>query len=66
MKQEFEARAKKIDVLYNGYDEDDFSKLNTSETIAAPFTIRYVGNLMASQNVEALWKVIAGLENTPT
>jgi glycosyltransferase involved in cell wall biosynthesis len=64
MKQEFEARAKKIDVLFNGYDEDDFSKLNTIEAIAAPFTIRYVGNLMASQNVEALWKVIAGL-NAP-
>ena len=64
MKQEFEARAKKIDVLFNGFDEDDFSKLITSEASAAPFTIRYVGNLMASQNVEALWKVIAGL-NTP-
>ncbi|HLP51787.1 MAG TPA: glycosyltransferase [Chitinophagales bacterium] len=57
MKKEFEARAKKIEVVMNGYDHEDFA--NTITRKEDVFTIRYVGNLMASQNVEALWKALA-------
>ncbi len=58
MKKEFEDRAKKIEVILNGYDEDNFS-LSRSQSTPATFTIRYVGNLMASQNVESLWRSLS-------
>lgn len=57
MKKEFESRAKKIEVVMNGYDHEDFANaIIRKEDV---FTIRYVGNLMASQNVEVLWKALA-------
>lgn len=56
MKKEFENRAKQIDVVFNGYDEEEFvPAVNTRNGI---FTLRYVGNLMASQNAEVLWQAI--------
>jgi glycosyltransferase involved in cell wall biosynthesis len=63
MKKEFEERAGKIEVLFNGYDEDDFTGVIAPKAQPDSFVIRYVGNLMASQNTEALWKVIAQLGN---
>ncbi len=64
MKHEFEDRAKKIEVLMNGYDEEDFTIAERGIQNAEVFTIRYVGNLMASQNVEVLWKAIRELRIT--
>jgi glycosyltransferase involved in cell wall biosynthesis len=65
LKKEFGDRNDKIEVVYNGYDEDDFLKSQItnpkSETINHKpeiFSIRYVGNMMSSQNVPALWKMI--------
>lgn len=56
MKKEFENRSKQIDVVFNGYDEEEFaSAVNTGNGV---FTMRYVGNLMASQNAEVLWQAI--------
>lgn len=63
MKKEFEERAGKIEVLFNGYDEDDFAGAIATKAQPDSFVIRYIGNLMASQNAEALWKVIAQLDN---
>ncbi|MCL2064726.1 MAG: glycosyltransferase [Candidatus Cloacimonetes bacterium] len=45
----------KIDVVYNGYDEDDFTE-NTSEAVeikdsSQNITIRYVGNIYGNQSV---------------
>jgi len=59
MKKQFESRAKKIEVIYNGYDQEDF----TGAVPAADdkFIIRYVGNLMASQNAENFWKALQQL-----
>lgn len=58
MKKEFESRAKKIEVVMNGFDEEDFTNAGRNAEV---FTIRYVGNLMASQNVEIFWKAIREL-----
>jgi glycosyltransferase involved in cell wall biosynthesis len=65
MKEQFEDRAKKIAVIFNGYDEANFLS-NTGDAIkrAESFTIRYIGNLMASQNTINLWKAIAELRKT--
>ncbi len=64
MKHEFEDRAKKIEVVMNGYDEEDFRTTDNGQQTTDKFTIRYVGNLMASQNVETLWKCIAELNSS--
>lgn len=63
MKQEFESRAKKIEVVMNGFDEKDFQESEIGNQKSEVFTIRYVGNLMASQNVEVFWKAIRELLN---
>lgn len=45
--------------MFNGYDSDDF---NHDIAVSAPkLVMRYVGNLMASQNSPALWNAIAEL-----
>ncbi len=65
MKEQFEDRAKKIEVIFNGYDEANFQ--TTAGSVSKPsesFTIRYVGNLMASQNTPNLWKAISELRKT--
>jgi glycosyltransferase involved in cell wall biosynthesis len=68
MKEQFENKASKIDVIFNGYDEDNFSKPFEPATGSGGkedyFTIRYIGNLMASQNPVNLWKAIAELRST--
>jgi len=64
MKEQFEDRAKNISVIFNGYDEDNFlaeTKLVSVEK-EDDFTIRYLGNLMASQNTKNLWKAMAELK----
>lgn len=62
MQQEFESRCKKLAVVFNGYDEEEFGKAKIATN--KDFTIRYVGNLMASQNPENLWKAIAQLSTS--
>lgn len=56
-KDEFESRAKRIEVIENGYDEEDFSNLKPSNKKAF-FRLSYIGNLKVNQNCTALWKVI--------
>lgn len=60
MKQEFEDRAKRIAVIWNGFDETDSNEI-TAKTNNVIFTIRYVGNLFASQKIPAFWKAVARL-----
>ena len=68
MKEQFEDRARKIDVIFNGYDEDNFTSAEQAPVTNADnneyFTIRYLGNLMASQNTTNLWKAIAELRKS--
>lgn len=68
LKREFENSAKKMEVVPNGYDESDFNEFKSAilNLPSAIFTIRYVGNMMASQNVEALWKAIGKIRNLPS
>lgn len=61
MKKEFESRAHAIEVVMNGYDEQDFEK-PIEQAGTSLFTIRYVGNLMASQNAIGLWSALKRLK----
>ncbi len=61
MKKEFETRAKQIEVVNNGYDEEDFRTSDIRHPASDTFTIRYVGNLMATQNVENLWQTLSSV-----
>jgi len=58
--KEFGDRAQNIEVIYNGYDEDDFSDKSLSQT--EKFTLGYIGNFIASQNIPLLWKAISELK----
>ncbi len=60
LKREFENRAKKIKVVYNGFDEDDIPKSEKKRN--KKFTISYVGNFKPNQNVEMLWKSVKRLD----
>lgn len=61
LKAEFEARAREIVFIPNGYDEEDLLHLNPAPY--KEFTLSYVGNLKAFQNVTGLWQAIASLAN---
>lgn len=60
MKREFEDRADRISVIYNGYDERDFSD-PVDYASNKKFTIRYTGNLKPNQDVDAFWQAIQEL-----
>lgn len=59
LKAEFESRSKQIHFIPNGYDEADLLRLNPAPY--KEFTLSYVGNLKAFQNVTELWTAIAKL-----
>lgn len=61
LQREFTQTAKKCCVIYNGYDEEDFQPTDYGTQLTDKFTIRYVGNLMASENPENFWKAVAAL-----
>lgn len=52
--------ARQAAVIYNGYDEADFQHIEQHQE-SKSFVIRYVGNLMASQQVNALWQALSEL-----
>lgn len=56
LKKEFENRAKKIEVISNGFDEDDIADSSTQK--GNKFVISYVGNFKPNQNCEAFWKAV--------
>ncbi len=58
MLKEFESRAQKIEVIWNGFDDTDVSEVNPT-VCNEIFTIRYVGNLFASQAAPAFWEALA-------
>jgi glycosyltransferase involved in cell wall biosynthesis len=60
LQHEFAARVHNLKIIYNGYDEADFNQ-PASNAANKVFTLAYVGNLLASQNVDALWQAIARL-----
>ena len=64
IKKEFEDRAKRIEVIYNGFDESKFSENNLATESGEYFVIRYVGSLLASENIDLLWKSLSELVQT--
>ena len=61
LKQIFENKYPKIDckVIYNGFDESDFSNIKTEKR--NKFVLSYIGNFKDNQNVISLWEAIAKL-----
>ncbi|MFO8234633.1 MAG: hypothetical protein R6U04_04400 [Bacteroidales bacterium] len=58
--EEFRDRAKRIETIYNGFDEEDFSYYEKESQHI--FTLSYIGSLKPNQNILALWKAIAELK----
>jgi hypothetical protein len=56
MRDEFSDRAKNIEVVYNGYDEDDLSNIKPQRN--DQFVLSYVGNFKASQHIPAFWRAL--------
>ena len=63
LKQVFENKHSKIDckVIYNGFDEPDFSNIRTEKK--EKFVLSYIGNFKDNQNINMLWEAIAQLLN---
>jgi len=59
LKKEFEDRAKKIDVVYNGFEENDF--IDNSLPVDDKFVISYIGNFKPNQDVPVFWKALSEL-----
>lgn len=54
MKSEFQNYQPNVRIIYNGYDEGDFSASHPVRN--AKFTVSYIGNFKANQNVDVLWR----------
>ena len=56
---------RKIDVITNGYDEDDFSAEHSApdESIGKKFILSHIGSLNADRNPKNLWKALNELCN---
>ncbi len=59
--EEFSDRAARIELIYNGFDTEDFADTSGSDRPDDFFRISYVGNFKANQNVHALWRALAAL-----
>ncbi|GAB5415994.1 MAG: glycosyltransferase family 4 protein [Crocinitomicaceae bacterium] len=59
LEREFSDRKKEITTILNGFDQEDISAASNSKT--DKFTLAYVGNLLPSQSVNALWEAIEEL-----
>jgi glycosyltransferase involved in cell wall biosynthesis len=61
MKDEFSDRAKKIEIIQNGFDQNDIPEKEITTT--SVFKLSYIGNFKPNQNVENLWKAISAIKN---
>ncbi|MFH1320668.1 MAG: glycosyltransferase family 4 protein [Bacteroidota bacterium] len=61
LKEEFEERSRRIEVIYNGYDEDDVF-FDTPE-VTQKFLMSYIGNFKPNQNIMTLWEAMTELIN---
>lgn len=62
MKKEFGNRAKKIDIIFNGFDDIDI--VEKKMEVTEKFILAYVGNFKPQQNIPMLWQAIAELKET--
>ncbi|MBU8892324.1 MAG: glycosyltransferase [Bacteroidales bacterium] len=58
---EFKNRAKKTEIIYNGFDPADIPE--TKAIKSEKFVLSYVGNFKPNQNVIAFWESISELKN---
>jgi len=56
---EFQDRARRLDVIYNGFDPEDIPE--SDPILTEKFTLEYIGNLKPNQNPEALWLALGEL-----
>lgn len=61
MKEMFAGKGKRIEVLYNGYDDDKFQTQPQHPVPEKGFLFTYTGNFLATQDVPALWQAFAEL-----
>jgi len=67
MKREYQSfKHRKIAVIPNGFDADDFQKTETSGNSDSHFVIAHTGLLTANQNPTILWKVLRALSEEYT
>jgi len=59
LKEEFEDRAYRIKVVYNGFEEEDFKV--EAQKDSHKFVISYIGNFKPNQNVPVFWQALADL-----
>lgn len=62
MKERFKTYPDKTDVVYNGYDEQDFMPNPPQETDG--FVIRFVGNMKANDDIPSFWAAFRKLRET--
>ncbi|MFC2138738.1 glycosyltransferase [Bacteroidota bacterium] len=60
MKEEFVDKVKDIEIIYNGFDDEDIP----SEFIEtkSKFSLCYIGNFKANQNIPVIWQTISELK----
>lgn len=64
MQRSFEEKYRRpIELIYNGYDRDDFAALSPHRP-AKPFTLLHCGEMKGDQSPNALWKAIAELHRS--
>ena len=57
---EFKSRSKRSEIIYNGFDEDDFKAYQKKPQ--DKFVFSYIGSLKPNQNIIALWEAISELK----
>ncbi len=60
LKQEFEDRTQKIEVIYNGFDQREMPEKKEYPT--NNFNIDYIGNFLASENIPMIWEALKELQ----
>lgn len=56
MRDEFKDRAQEVQVVFNGFDEEDIVETPIEKT--SYFTLAYIGNFKASQDIPAFWSAL--------
>jgi glycosyltransferase involved in cell wall biosynthesis len=67
MKQEYQSfKHRCIEVIPNGFDEEDFQETATSDSTDSHFVITHTGLLTTKQNPKILWKILRELSEEHT
>ncbi len=61
IKKEFEERARKIEIIPNGFDMEDIAPRENEKTDS--FVLSYVGNFKTTQNIESIWQALSEMKS---